>query len=64
LRTGSGVRMEQSTSSICSSRTKKLRQALKMFAFSAHPIGPKSNWPVIPIKTQMWCHVKLKVYSD
>jgi len=56
--------MEQSTSSICSSRTKKLRHALRIFAFSAHPIGPKSNWPVIPINTQMRSHVKLKVYTD
>ena len=48
LSTGSGVRMEHSTSSICSSRTKCFLQVSNKLAFMAHPMGPKSYRPVTP----------------
>ncbi len=54
FKTGSGVSMEQSTSSICSSRTKKFLHACNKLAFMAQPIGPKSYRPVTPVKT--WSH--------
>lgn len=45
FKTGSGVRIEQSTSSICSSITKNCRHKFNMLVFRAQPIGPKSNCP-------------------
>lgn len=57
LRTYSGVRMVQSTSSICSSRMKCDLHRLRRLFFIAHPIGPKSNWPVTPETTQNLNHI-------
>ena len=59
LRTCSGVSMAVSTSSICSSRMKKLRHACSRFAFIAQPIGPKSYSPFTPGNL----HIKLNFYE-
>jgi len=47
-KTRSGVSIEQSISSICSSRTKKRFHCSKIFDFNAQPIGPKSYNPAMP----------------
>lgn len=47
-KTRSGVSIEQSISSICSSRMKNRFHCSKILDFNAQPIGPKSYNPATP----------------